>query len=136
MVYLHQEKCPPPNFYPPAKQHFLCYNPIKASFIFSCSRCSCSISILISQGHANFGFIDVQYLRNGVFSFEKGLNGQNHSEKDFHHLMQKFLPSPKSPIPPLGGEVSPYSSNAIWKTLTCFTFQSRGVEIISTRFSD
>ena len=29
--------------------------------------------------HANFGFIDVQYLQNGVFSFEKGLNGQNHS---------------------------------------------------------
>ena len=29
--------------------------------------------------HLNFGFIDIQYLQNGIFSFEKGLNGQNHS---------------------------------------------------------
>ena len=30
-------------------------------------------------GHANFGFVAAQYLQNGVLSFAKGLNGQNHS---------------------------------------------------------
>ena len=30
---------------------------------------------------------------------------------------------------------SPYPFNAIWKNLACFTYQSRGVEIISTHFS-
>ena len=39
-----------------------------------------------------------------------------------HSLHQNF------PFPP-------YPSNAIWKTLACFTFQSRGVEIISTQLS-
>ena len=49
--------------------------------------------------------------------------------------MKKSLPSSKFPILPLGREISPYPSNAIWKTLTCFTFQSRRVEIISAHFS-
>ena len=49
---------------------------------------------------------DVQYLQNGVFSFEKGLNGQNHSSTDFHHPMKKSLSSPKFLNPPLGGEIS------------------------------
>ena len=31
--------------------------------------------------------IDVQYLHNVIFSFEKGLNGQNHSSSDSHHDM-------------------------------------------------
>ena len=39
-----------------------------------------------------------------------------------HSLHQNF------PFPPC-------PSNAIWKTLACFTFQSRGVEIISTQLS-
>ena len=30
---------------------------------------------------------------------------------------------------------SPYPFNTIWKNLACFTYQSRGVEIISTHFS-
>ena len=29
--------------------------------------------------------IDVQYLQNVVFSFEKGSNGQNHSSSGSHH---------------------------------------------------
>ena len=29
--------------------------------------------------------VDVQYLQNGVFSFEKGWNGQNHSLSDSHN---------------------------------------------------
>ena len=39
------------------------------------------------------------------------------------------------PFPVLGGEISLYPINAIWKTLACFTFQSWGVEINSTHFS-
>ena len=71
----------------------------------------------------------------GVFSFEKGLNGQNHSWADFQKPMKKSLTSQKIPHSPLGGDISPYPSYAIWKTLACFTFQSRGVEISSTHFS-
>ena len=32
--------------------------------------------------------IDIQYLKNAVFSLEEGLNGQNHSV-DSHHLIEK-----------------------------------------------
>ena len=34
--------------------------------------------------------IDIQYLQNIVFSFEKNLNIQNLSLSDFHHLIKKF----------------------------------------------
>ena len=34
--------------------------------------------------------IDVQYLQNLVFSFEKGSNVQNHSLSDSHHSIKKF----------------------------------------------
>ena len=33
--------------------------------------------------------VDAQYLQNVVFSFEKGLNGQNHSLWDSHHPLKK-----------------------------------------------
>ena len=84
---------PSPNFYSPTKQQFSCYNPIKTSFL----------AVVVAP--VLFPF-DVQYLENGVFSFEKGLNGQNHSSTHFHHPMKKSLPSPKFPNPPLGGEIS------------------------------
>ena len=42
---------------------------------------------------------------------------------------------PQQNFPPLSphweGRFLPYTFNAIWKTLTCFTFPKRGVEIIS-----
>ena len=42
--------------------------------------------------------IIAQYLQNVVFSFEKGLSGQNHSSSDSHHQLEKFshanFPSP------------------------------------------
>ena len=44
---------------------------------------------------------------------------------DFHHLIENSLPSQKLPS---------YPSNAIWETVACFTFQSRGLEIIPTNF--
>ena len=94
--------------------------------------------LFVHTGHANFGFVDVQYLQNVVFIIEIGLNGSNHSSKDFHRPMKKFLPTPKflaSPLPPLEWEISLLALYAIWKTLACFTFPSPGVEIISTYFS-
>ena len=53
----------------------------------------------------------VQSLQNVVFSFEKGLNGQNHSSSGFHHPIKK---STLNKIP------SPL--NAIWKTLAFFWY--------------
>ena len=34
--------------------------------------------------------IDVQYSHKAVFSFEKGLIGQNHSSSGYHHPVKKF----------------------------------------------
>ena len=42
--------------------------------------------------------IDVQYSQKAVFSFEKGLNGQNHCS-GFHHPVKNH-PQAKFPIPP------------------------------------
>ena len=90
-------KMSPRNFYPLplAKQQFSYYNTIKNSFL--------AVVVVPVPGHTNFGFTDVQYLHNGVFSIENSLNGQNHFLTDFHHPMKKSLPSPKFPIPPLVG---------------------------------
>ena len=43
--------------------------------------------------------IDVQYSQKAVFSFEKGLNRQNHSSSGPHHPVKKFPPA-KFLIPP------------------------------------
>ena len=52
--------------------------------------------------------IDVQYSQKAVFSFEKGLNRQNHSSSGSLHLVKKIPPSKISNFPqPL---------TAIWKT--------------------
>ena len=59
--------------------------------------------------------IDIQYLQNVVLSFEKGLNGQNHSSSGSHHHIN-LIPQTKLLIPPLG-EKFPPPINAIWKTL-------------------
>ena len=42
--------------------------------------------------------IDAQYFHNVVVSFEKGLNGQNHSSSDSHHPI-KSLPQQNFPYP-------------------------------------
>ena len=64
----------PPNFYAPTKQQFSCYNPIKISFLAAVVA-PVPFPFQFHTSHPNFGFIDVQYLQNDVFSFEKGLNG-------------------------------------------------------------
>ena len=57
---------------------------------------------------ANFDFNQyVQHLESVVFSFEKCLNGQNHSLPDSHHHIKK-IPSVKFPIPFSLGWNSPY----------------------------
>ena len=43
--------------------------------------------------------IDVQYLQNIVFSFEKGLNSQNYPIKKFPQQNSYFLPHQKGGIP-------------------------------------
>ena len=52
--------------------------------------------------------INVQYLQNVVFSFEKGLSGQNHSLSDSYHPIEK---SPKENFP------FPLLLDTIWKNL-------------------
>ena len=64
--------------------------------------------------------IDVQYSQKAVFSFEKGLNGQNHSSSGSHQSVKNFPPAkflipPPGGIAPTGGFPSPL--NTIWKTL-------------------
>ena len=59
--------------------------------------------------------INVQYLQNVLFSFEKSLNGQIHSPLDSHHQIKKVL-SPH-PFPSTGGNSSPLTLNTIWITL-------------------
>ena len=44
--------------------------------------------------------IDVQYSHKAVFSFEKGLIGQNHSSSGYHHPVKKFAQA-NFPAPPL-----------------------------------
>ena len=43
--------------------------------------------------------IDVHYSQKDVFSFEKGLNGENHSSSGSHHPLKKIPPA-KFLIPP------------------------------------
>ena len=59
--------------------------------------------------------IDVQYLQKAVFSFEKGLNGQNHSSSGSHHPL-KNSPLAKFPIPYWGTFPAPLL-NTVWKTV-------------------
>ena len=55
--------------------------------------------------------IDVQYLQNVVFGFEKGSNGQN------HHSIKNFFPA-KFPILATDGGNSPYPLTLFGKPCT------------------
>ena len=46
--------------------------------------------------------LDAQYLQKVIFSFEKGLNSQNHSSSGSQHPIKKFTPV-KFSNPPNGG---------------------------------
>ena len=74
---------------------------------------SCTIFVLVSysldiQVMLILILINVQYSQKAIFSFEKGLIGQNHSSSCSHCLVKKFLPLPaKCLIPPTLGEFPP-----------------------------
>ena len=44
--------------------------------------------------------VNVQYLHNVAFGFEKGLSDQNHSLADYHYSTEKFPQANISPPPP------------------------------------
>ena len=125
IVFLHQEKCPCQIFNPPLRleKQYSCYDPIKTSFL-AAAVVPVPFLFQFHTGHTNFGFTDVQYLQNGVFSIENSLNGQNYSLTDFHHPIKNSLPSPNFPFFRWG----------IFLSTAFFTFQSRGVEIFFTHF--
>ena len=60
-------KMPSTNFYPPTKQQFSCYNPIKTSCL-AVAVALYHFHFNLTYSYTNFGFIDVQYLQNGFFS--------------------------------------------------------------------
>ena len=91
------EKMPPIKSLSPQINKTFMLQPNK-NFIFSCRRCPCSIFILTSY-ILYMQVTVILVLQNVVFSFEIGLNGENHSSTDFHHPMKKSLPSPKFPAP-------------------------------------
>ena len=77
----------------------------------SCSHCSCTIFVLISYSFDTqvvliLILIDVQYSQNAVFSFEKGLNCQNHPSSGSHHSLRKF-PWQNFRSPTLGVNLQP-----------------------------
>ena len=57
--------------------------------------------------------IDIQYLQNLIFSFEKGLNDQNHSSSDSHHLIKKIALRKIFHLHPLGE--FPHPLTLFWK---------------------
>ena len=82
--------------------------------------------LFVHTGHADFGFIGVQYYTMLFLAFKK-VSPPNEKipalNKVFH------------PCHPTGmGRFLPYPFNVIWKTLSCFTSPKRGVEIISKYF--
>ena len=94
---------PPSGFYspPPLKVHSpLLNNNLRVitqkNFIFSCSHCTCTS--LYTQVMLIWILINVRYLQNVVFSFEKDSNGHNHSS-GFHHRINKSLLHNFSSIP-------------------------------------
>ena len=90
------------------------------NFIFRCCHCSCTSFILTScslytQAMLILTLINVQYLQNVVFSFEKCLNGQKHSASGSHHSIKQF--------PWQNFHWGDFPLNTIWKTLgTAFVF--------------
>ena len=88
----------PSFYYPPPKVHSLTklqllhYNPlctIMYHFYFTFTSLHTQVMLIMI-------LINVQYLENVVFNFEKGSSGQNHSLSDSHHAIEK---SPQANFP-------------------------------------
>ena len=87
------------------KYQFLCYNPIKISFLaFSCSYCCHTIFILTLYSLYTQVMLTItfQCLQNNVFSFEKCSAGKNHNFR-FSSL----------------GRITPYRWTLFVKTVKC-----------------
>ena len=104
LISPHLENSPPPSRLPPHQMFIPLPPPKVKNIIFSCSQCSWAIFVLISysldtQVMLILVLIDVQYSQKIIFSFEKGMIGQNNSLSGSHHPVKtsptKFLiPSP------------------------------------------
>ena len=73
--------------------------------------------------------IDVQYSQKAIFSFEKGLIGQNHSSSGCHHWVTK------SPPPIQQNFQSPPLLTAIWKTLN-MVFKLKHCQFMMIRLTE
>ena len=125
---------PPPNIYPLTKQLFTCYNPIKTSFL----------AVVVALYHFHFNFKQVTLIlvllmfniyRMVFLALKKVWMVKITPKQIFSTQWKSSSLHQNPPFPRWQGRFPPYPSNAIWKTLACFTFQSQGVEIISTHFS-
>ena len=85
----------PPKFsHPPMQENSPQQTPPNKNSIFSCCHYSCTIFALISysldtQVMVILILIDVERVQKAVFSFEKGLNCQNHSSLGSLYLVKK-----------------------------------------------
>ena len=75
-------------FLPPPHPHLIIVFMLSANknFIFSFRHCFCTITLFAHM--LILIFIEIQFLRNVVFTFEKGSNGQNHSSSDSHRQIK------------------------------------------------
>ena len=130
MLFPHIILTPPIEVYPPHKCKKKNVSPqTLARAETMCSHCYIFVLIsysLDAQVVLILISIDVHYSQKAVFSFEKGLNCQNHSFSGYLHLVKKSSPV-KFPIPPSlpqlgGGDLPPtptlysYFKNPDYKT--------------------
>ena len=85
----------------PIKSSFLTAVIVPAPFFFLTSYSLYTQVMLISI------LIDIQYLQNDVFYFEKGLNDQMHCSSDAQYLIKQSTPSKISHCPSTRGIFSP-----------------------------
>ena len=115
LVFLKREKFSTSTF-SPTVVHVI----TNKNFIFSFSHYSCTIFVLTSNSLCTqviliLILIDVQYLQNVFFFFDKGSKGQNHAFQE-SHLPIRNHPSKYSHSSPTRGNF-PLHLNVIWKTL-------------------
>ena len=83
------------SIFPPTKQKFPIYNPVKMSLFAVVIATVCTIFVLISYSGGTqvmliLILINVQYSQTTVFSFEKCSNHQNHCSSDSYHPVKKL----------------------------------------------
>ena len=110
--------------------------------MFSCSHCSYTVfnltpHSLYTQVMPIVILLDVEYSRNVVFSFERGLNDQRHSSSDSHHPIKK---SPKAKFHihlPYWVEFHPYPLTLFgkpWNRWSTESFQNLSFQLFNHAF--